>query len=113
MSSTKKRIRVFAGPNGSGKTTIMTDLRNRIPFGVYVNADDIEKELHENGSVDLSQYSLAVTTLEIQHYFTNIALRSLTLANSSRGVSFFFFPFLYQIYQLVNMFIFANSETIT
>jgi predicted ABC-type ATPase len=69
MSSTKKRIRVFAGPNGSGKTTIMTDLRNRIHFGVYVNADDIEKELHENGSVDLSQYQIAATTLEIQHYF--------------------------------------------
>jgi predicted ABC-type ATPase len=43
MSS--KRMRVFAGPNGSGKTTIIKTLKERIRFGVYVNADDIEKDL--------------------------------------------------------------------
>lgn len=42
-----KRMRVFAGPNGSGKTTIFKGLlsENEIKLGVYVNADDIEKEL--------------------------------------------------------------------
>ncbi len=46
MSS--KRMRVFAGPNGSGKTTIIKNLQAEIPFGVYVNADDIESLLKES-----------------------------------------------------------------
>jgi predicted ABC-type ATPase len=39
----EKRMRVFAGPNGSGKTTIINSLHfeKKILFGVYVNADDI------------------------------------------------------------------------
>ena len=40
-------MRVFAGPNGSGKTTIIKSLQQKITFGVYVNADDIESLLKE------------------------------------------------------------------
>lgn len=42
-----KRMRVFAGPNGSGKTTIFKEiLRNsKVNLGVYVNADEIEMQL--------------------------------------------------------------------
>ena len=43
-----KRMRVFAGPNGSGKTTIINSLKSEIGFGVYVNADDIESLLKES-----------------------------------------------------------------
>lgn len=35
-------MRIFAGPNGSGKTTILTEVQNEISFGIYVNADNIE-----------------------------------------------------------------------
>lgn len=31
-------MRVFAGPNGSGKTTIIKDLRSEIPFGTYIKS---------------------------------------------------------------------------
>lgn len=56
MSSTKPtlRLRVFAGPNGSGKSTIIQAVKNykvkNIPvdFGIYVNADDIEKALRSS-----------------------------------------------------------------
>lgn len=40
------RLRVFAGPNGSGKTTIIDAVRKArvngrpVDFGVYVNADE-------------------------------------------------------------------------
>ena len=36
-----KRMRVFAGPNGSGKTTIFNGMLsdNNISLGVYLNAD--------------------------------------------------------------------------
>jgi len=64
-----KRLRVFAGPNGSGKTTIVNDLREKIHFGVYVNADDIEKNLSENGTLSFSNYKLDIHQEKIQKFF--------------------------------------------
>jgi predicted ABC-type ATPase len=59
------RLRVFAGPNGSGKSTIKDSLKSSW-LGVYLNADDVEKELRENRAVDLSPFKVAATTEELQ-----------------------------------------------
>ena len=40
-----KRMRVFAGPNGSGKTNLTRELQEKVSLGIYVNADDIEQTL--------------------------------------------------------------------
>ncbi len=53
MPTTKltKRLRIFAGPNGSGKSTIIEAIRQirvagrAIDFGIYINADDIARQL--------------------------------------------------------------------
>jgi len=39
--SRKPIVLVFAGPNGSGQTTIM---RGLMVFGTYINADDLKAE---------------------------------------------------------------------
>ncbi len=40
------RLTVFAGPNGSGKTSLMREmLRDGFQFGEYINPDDIAAEL--------------------------------------------------------------------
>ncbi len=62
-------MRVFAGPNGSGKTTIIKRLQAEIPFGVYVNADDIESMLTESGVLLFSTYQLSVTQSILQSFF--------------------------------------------
>lgn len=55
-------MRVFAGPNGSGKTTIIEQVRKTrvngrpIDFGAYINADDIAKGL--NKGYDLMPFGL-------------------------------------------------------
>ena len=70
----EKRMRVFAGPNGSGKTTIVQNVKNlssKIPFGVYVNADDIEKILNESGSLSFNDYQLTVNENEIHQFFND------------------------------------------
>ena len=64
-----KRLRIFAGPNGSGKTTIINKLKSTISFGVYVNADDIEKSLTDNGHIDLGPYKLKATTSTLKRFF--------------------------------------------
>ena len=49
-------MRVFAGPNGSGKSSIIkkildTDVQKgvKLDFGIYINADDIAKDLLKKG----------------------------------------------------------------
>jgi predicted ATPase len=64
-----KRMRVFAGPNGSGKTTIVRSLQAEIPFGVYVNADDIESLLKESKVLLFNSYQLSINQLELQSFF--------------------------------------------
>jgi predicted ABC-type ATPase len=64
-----KRMRIFAGPNGSGKTTIINNLREKIPFGIYVNADDIEQSLVKTNSLLFSTYSLTVEEHDLQAFF--------------------------------------------
>lgn len=51
------RLRVFAGPNGSGKSTIKGVLRDEQLYS-YVNADDLEREAKQSGSIDLAAFSL-------------------------------------------------------
>jgi predicted ABC-type ATPase len=43
---------MFAGPNGSGKTTVKMSL-NKSPewFGLYINPDDVEKTIRDTGSL--------------------------------------------------------------
>jgi predicted ABC-type ATPase len=66
-----KRMRVFAGPNGSGKTTIFKGalLDNKVNLGVYVNADEIEEQLKTNKQFDFRSYQLTISKEKIQTYF--------------------------------------------
>ncbi len=65
MTSETLRLRIFAGPNGSGKSSIINSIRsytkeNGIPldFGIYLNADDIAKELRGVGC-EISNYQFS------------------------------------------------------
>ena len=64
-----KRMRVFAGPNGSGKTTIIKSLQDVIPFGVYINADDIELQLKESKIVLFNSFQLIISQEQLQDFF--------------------------------------------
>ena len=66
-------LRMFAGPNGSGKSTIKAILKPEI-ISIYVNADEIEKEIQENGFYDFSAYPFKIDALQLTEYFQNSAL---------------------------------------
>jgi ABC-type cobalamin/Fe3+-siderophores transport system ATPase subunit len=68
-----KRMRVFAGPNGSGKTTIFKGMlaNEKIQLGAYVNADEIEKALLETGLLDFSIFHLIVAEAHLRDFFRN------------------------------------------
>jgi predicted ABC-type ATPase len=64
-----KRLRVFAGPNGSGKTTIIRDFPKKVPLGVYVNADDIERAIRQNKCLNFSDYKIHVVHRDLDEHF--------------------------------------------
>lgn len=66
--SKSKRLRIFAGPNGSGKTTIVKKFPKKIPLGIFVNADDLEKLLKEDGYINLKSFGIRATTQEIREF---------------------------------------------
>lgn len=59
QTSAQPRLRVLAGPNGSGKSTIKGDLKPEW-IGVFVNADEIERELKTTGGeLDLGRLGIS------------------------------------------------------
>lgn len=50
---------MIAGPNGSGKSTIKEVLSPNL-LGVYVNADEIQCQLNESGSLDFSKFRVTL-----------------------------------------------------
>ena len=67
------RLGVFAGPNGSGKTTVLKFIKGlkidgrKIDLGYYVNADDIAGDLVKAG-ISFKKYAAKTTTREFENY---------------------------------------------
>jgi predicted ABC-type ATPase len=74
-----KRMRVFAGPNGSGKSTIIRDIQRKLDTGIYVNADDIERDAKQKGFINLADYSVSSTTDAFEHFigYSSLAKKAL------------------------------------
>lgn len=53
---------MFAGPNGSGKSTVFHQIKSEtdLNLGIYLNADDIEKDLNKSNYLKLNSYNLAL-----------------------------------------------------
>jgi predicted ABC-type ATPase len=73
MNHSIPRLRIFAGPNGSGKSTIK-DLISSELWGIYINPDEIEKEMAKFDFVDLRQYKIQTTDQEVREFFANSKL---------------------------------------
>jgi predicted ABC-type ATPase len=68
MAPAVPRLRVFGGPNGSGKSTIKEALKPEW-LGVYVNADDLEKDIRRSGHAELTEFGLSGSDLADIHTF--------------------------------------------
>lgn len=64
------RFRMFAGPNGSGKTFLFTHLRNKgyIHTELYVSADRIEQDLKNNRKFFFKSYRIKATETEFKEH---------------------------------------------
>jgi predicted ABC-type ATPase len=84
------RMRMFAGPNGSGKTTVQRDISRGFGLhflGVLVNPDDLEATIAGTGRLDLGPFNVSVAESEVRNAFTSSAfLKQHQLADAATGV---------------------------
>ncbi len=61
---------MFAGPNGSGKSTLNSIISKEL-LGIYINADEIEKEIKKSDFLDLSSYDIETDEQTVLSFFEN------------------------------------------
>ena len=90
MSVGTPRMRMFAGPNGSGKTTVQRDIArefNSSFIGVLVNPDDLEAAIGRSGHLDLGPFNVSADESEVRDAFTSSAfLKQHRLADAASVV---------------------------
>lgn len=59
---------MFAGSNGSGKSTLNSVISKEL-LGVYINPDEIEKEIEKFAFLDMTAYRVETTGDEISSFF--------------------------------------------
>src|SRR4051812_30752500 len=64
---------MFAGPNGSGKSTLKSYLPQKL-LGVYLNPDEIEREMRESGVMDFAAYGVKPAGERIAQFFASSTL---------------------------------------
>ncbi len=81
------RLRMFAGPNGSGKSTLKSVLRREL-LGVYLNPDEMEREMRSQGFLNLEAYGVTISDGEAKAFFRESAfLVDVGMGNLAEGVS--------------------------
>ena len=73
MNLQSPRLRMFAGPNGSGKSTIK-DVISQELLGIYINPDEIEKEIRAYDHLNFDNYDITTTKEEVLSFFENSTL---------------------------------------
>lgn len=82
------RLRMFAGPNGSGKSTLKSVIGAPL-LGVYINPDEIEKEIATRDSLDLEAFGIRTTSDEVLTFFQNSTLlQKVDLLDEAEQLSF-------------------------
>lgn len=59
---------MFAGPNGSGKSILKTYLPIEL-LGVYLNPDETELEIRQQGFLDFAAYGVTTEWVEVMQFF--------------------------------------------
>jgi predicted ABC-type ATPase len=80
---------MFAGANGSGKSTLKLSVTDVESLGVYINPDDIEREIRTQGFLDFSAYQVRTKADEVLSFFTNSSfLKSANLLDETMKLTF-------------------------
>ncbi|WP_221178475.1 zeta toxin family protein [Pseudomonas frederiksbergensis] len=77
---------MFAGPNGSGKSTIKSVIGPEL-LGIYINPDEVEKDIRDTGFLDLKEYGVNGTGQALLEFFgRSTLLKKADLVTESQRV---------------------------
>jgi predicted ABC-type ATPase len=86
------RLRIIAGPNGSGKTTLYFFLKNNIPTGTWVNADEILEQFKRKGFIEYSLLGFTPTEKSFILFCKKVAaqkfIQEFGLVNNISNINF-------------------------
>lgn len=83
------RLRMFADPNGSGKSTLNSIISKEL-LGVYINPDEIEKEINKFSFLDMLNYRVETNEEEVISFFeSHPLLEKADLTNELSSLRFF------------------------
>ena len=63
-------MRIVAGPNGSGKSTAVREVLPENLLGIYINPDDIQKGIREQGFADLKELGVLSSAAQAKDYLS-------------------------------------------
>lgn len=72
-----KRLRIFARPNGSGKSILFESFQRNFNPRIFINSDIIEKEILEKGFLDLQQYGLNLNQNDLMLFLQSTNAKTL------------------------------------
>lgn len=82
------RMRMFAGPNGSGKSTMKSVIKPNL-LGFYINPDEIEAKIAQDGFLDIGQFRIKSDKNEIIKFFqTSTLLEKADLLDEAEFLKF-------------------------
>jgi predicted ABC-type ATPase len=88
MNKEIPRLRMFAGPNGSGKSTFKSIIPHEL-IEIYINPDEIEKEIHEKGFLEFQPYRITTSPNEVLDFFTQSPLlKAMSLLENAQCLRF-------------------------
>jgi len=88
VSADTPRMRMFAGPNGPGKSRLKSVLPPPL-LGVFIGPDDSEQEIRRDGFLDFSRYQVSTSAAEVVPFFTGSEfLKSAGLAAAAERLTF-------------------------
>lgn len=86
-----KRLRVFSGPNGSGKSTIYKEAKKHFKSIPFINADEIELTLHNNGVIDLATFAIRINKRTFESFLKVSSTKSIIIKATEEKVPFNFY----------------------
>lgn len=79
---------MFAGPNGSGKSTLKAVLPPEL-LGVYLNPDEIERDIRTQGFLDLAAYNVNAEASSVLGFFGESSfLQAAGMAHDAARIGF-------------------------
>lgn len=69
MNEPTPRLRMFAGPNGPGKSTIKSVLAPEL-LGLYINPGELQKAIQDSGAIDLAQFDIETPAADPRAFYS-------------------------------------------